>query len=204
MFLLLASLLISPIPASITTQAPHAMRSFTMLPVLQFIVAAGSLEFWHVTRNTIGLGRWGIAVFVLVWSIWVFRDGYFVRFPFEQSDSFQFALSKAIPEAISQSSGYDRIIFSNRGSLYQSYMFYLFYSAYDPLRYQRDGGTLSGGFDKKHIIENVEFRAIDWSKERIYPRVLYIVDSDEVPQHIHVRHIFKNLDGKKTIQSFTL
>ena len=120
-------------------------------------------------------------------------------FPREQSDSFYFAASKAIPYVLSQSYKYDKVVFSNTDNLYQSYMDFLYYSKYDPGLYQSRGGTKSGGFAETHHIGKYEFRPIKWQTEVHDGKTLYVGNVTDFPAGSHIA-TFDNLDGKPAIE----
>lgn len=196
---IILSLLIAPIPASITTQAPHAMRSYTSLPVMQLMEAIG---IWLVVT---GITQQKKRIFTAVLSVCVviglgiFWNGYFVRFPKEQSDSFQFALAPAIQYAQAEEKNYDRIEFSHQGGLYQSYMFFLFYSRFDPVRYLSMGGTTSGGYEASHVIGKYSFGFLPQKPEDFKDKTLYFYDAKSVPNGARVIERFANADDVHTI-----
>jgi len=190
---------LAPIPASIATQVPHAMRSYNFLPTWQIFVALGlAYSFYKLQKfKPVALGVF--ALFILL-SLSTFYKNYFLVFPKEQSRSFQYAISKVIPYILSQEKNYNRIVFSNEDNLYQSYMFFLYHTRYDPLLYQREGGTKSGGFAETHKFGKYSFEPIkDLSK---YPKgTLLIGNINDFPKETSTRRIFKNLDGKEAIKT---
>ena len=192
-----------PLPAAITTQAPHAMRSFTWLPPLALLSGVGVLELWYVARKFTWT-RWIIVGGIILWSLMQFGKGYFITFPRTQSDSFQYAMKDTMAFVQGTKNEYKQIVFSNNGNLYQSYMFYLFYSSFDPNLYQILGGSVSGGYDKPHRLKNFEFRSVDWTKEELKAGTLYVSDSKNAPSQKRIVNIFRNLDGKEAIIAFTL
>jgi 4-amino-4-deoxy-L-arabinose transferase-like glycosyltransferase len=185
---LLALLLISPLPAAITTQAPHAMRAFTMLAALEILAAYGFITL--VKRfNWVWL-----AILPLTFAIVVAGRNYFVTFPQAQSDSFQYALHNALGYALARENEVAKVVVSNEGSAYQSYMFYLFERRYDPARYLALGGTVSGGYAQPHAIGTWEFRPINWEEDGQVPGVLFLGNPSDFP-HVAVVASFYNLDG---------
>lgn len=171
-------LLVSILPGAITTQAPHAMRTFTTIPIWQIFIALGiaiMIEELNRKRKT----QFALSLFIVValFGSLAWRN-YFVTFRNEQSDSFQYALGKAIEAVMQKQDSWDHIVFSNSGDLYQSYMFFLFYTAFDPSRYQELGGTVSGGYEQTHRIGKYEFRPIRWSEEAAG---LYIGKTNDFP-----------------------
>jgi len=203
-YFILAWILISPLPAAITTQAPHAMRFYTAIPGVQLLEA---VAIWFMfSRHILVWKRIVVSGFaVAVFSgIALLYTGYFIRFPKEQSDSFQYALPSAIRYANGESSQYRGIQFSNQGNLYQSYMFYLFYSRFDPEIYQRLGGTRSGGYNEAHVIGPVSFGFLPEQRNIMEQGILYFYDARLVPEGTRVRKTFELLDGTPAIVAVTL
>lgn len=197
---LLGWLLTGPVPASITTGAPHVMRSMTSLPVWQILAAAGFVY------SVLLAGRFGKVIIAItglavVTSIYTLYFHYFYTFPSEQSESFQYALSDAVLYAREHEEEYDHIVFSNEGNLYQSYMFFLFGTRYDPATYLKKGGTISGGYAEPHEIETYSFRPIDWEQEKPEGKTLYTGNADDIPEHAGRLHIFRSLSGDETLIS---
>ncbi len=198
--LLVIWLLTAPLAASITTQAPHAMRASTFLPVWQILEAVG------ISYAVINLPSWGqkitsgILVLTTILSLGYFYHQYFKVFPKEQSDSFQYALGQAIYYVLGQQDRFGRIVFSNEKQLYESYMFYLFFSKFDPKAYQKLGGTKSGGYDITHVIGKYEFRPILWNNERPDKKTLYVGNSNDFPIDRVSMYKVKNLNSEEVIR----
>ncbi len=201
---LLISIFISPIPASLTTQAPHAMRAYTFIPLLQVVEAFG---VWWIVRR---LSKQQLRILAVVVGMVVsmglskFWQGYFVRFPVEQSDAFQYAMKEAVSYARVSEASYQKIEFSNQGALYQSYMFFLFYTRFNPGEYLRLGGTISGGYEEAHSIGKYAFGIIPARYEDMKKSVLYIYDSAMVPQGAKVIKRFIDAGGKEAIVAATI
>lgn len=200
---LIGWMLIAPVPAAITTQAPHAMRSFTFIPVLELLEGFGLIALFELLnqegRTMIGLGVTASALIGLS----IFWQGYFVIFPNEQSDAFQYAIKDAVRYVSEKGNAYDKIVFATDGSLTQSYMFFLFYSRYDPSLYQEEGGTMSGSFAATHRFGKYEFREIS-SNEPMNAKTLLLVDSNRVPSVGRGINSFVNKDGKTAIVALSL
>lgn len=197
-------ILASPLPAAITTQAPHAMRSFTAVPGLCLLSGLGAVGFLTEFRKRMKLRKIssvitaGLMSFTVVISVAWMAGNYYIIFPQTHSASFQYALSQALEYTIEHEGDYESIIVSNNNALYQSYMFYLFQSRVDPKTYIARGGTKSGGFDKEHSIGKIQFRAVK-DNEVFKPGILYVVNPHEVPGHSRLVRTFKEKDGNETI-----
>lgn len=204
--IILAVLLISPLPAAITTQAPHAMRAYTMLIALTILVSLGVAYFYEwLKKKAHTYARAILTVFIIfaLWAVGMAGWNYFMIFPKTQSDSFQYALHLAILYVVANEGAYEQIVFSNEGNAYQSYMFFLFHTRRDPQLYLQEGGTGSGGYAESHTIGTSVFRPFN-SEEQLMPDTLYVVDSSQVPPSANVLATFTNLDGVSGITAFTL
>lgn len=187
------------LPASVTTQSPHAMRAYTVIPVIQIIEAFG---FWFAVRLLGSREKRFFAVvlsMVVVSSMTVFWKGYFYRFPREQSDSFQYATALAVRYAVAEQGNFRRIEMANQHALNQSYMFFLYYTAFDPVKYQALGGTASGRFEASHFFDKYAFGFLPRRGEELSEGTLYFYDREGVPDGGRVIKEFANADGKPVI-----
>lgn len=200
LLVILAILLSGPLPGAITTQAPHAMRSLTMLIGLNTLAAIGSHLIFKYLKHKINVYLLVVGVMILFfWSFFVFAKGYYLRFPREQSDSFQVALVRSLEYAISHASEYEQVVVTNEYHGDQAYMFYLFIKKYDPQAYQALGGTRSGGFAVTHWLDNFTFEQIDWPKRPPKGDRLYLVNPWQIPPDANVKEIFYENDGRQGI-----
>lgn len=192
--IILLWLFLAPFPAAVATQVPHAMRSYAFLPTWQIFTAFGMM-YLIVALMKIKAVLLLIFVFLITASIQSFYRNYYIVFPKEQSRSFLFALSKAIPYVLAREDEYEKIVFSNSDNTYQSYMMYLYYSRFDPGLYQRLGGTKSGGYAETHSIGKFEFRPIDWEKDSKINNTLFIGNLVDFPPNTSTQEVFTNRDG---------
>lgn len=188
--------LLSFVAPAVATQAPHAMRSYNVLPMPQILVGIGILEIGKFFPKKPAIILLGILV---VSQLYYFWSQYFFVFPKVHSSSFQYPLSKAMPYVFNHHGEYKTVVISNRDNLYESYMFFLFYSKYDPLTYLREGGTRSGGFAETHKIGKYEFRPIFWDEDKIRQKILFVGNPSDFPKDIKTLKEFKDLDGKTSI-----
>jgi 4-amino-4-deoxy-L-arabinose transferase-like glycosyltransferase len=193
-------LLVSFLPAAITTMAPHAMRTMTVMPIPEFLTAYGIARTFSYLAN-----RFTKTAFVCALAILGFCGVrnmvamYMNVFPAVHSGSFQYALSAALPDIIREAGDDRPVIVSNYDNLTQSYMFYLFHSRMDPVRYQQMGGTGSGGYAEVHTIGNFTFRPIDWDKDRDAAGTLIMGNTKEMVAPRTVASEYHNLDGSPAV-----
>lgn len=187
-------LLLGSLPASIATQTPHAMRSYNIAPAWQIICAFGIIYFFYAARPF----RRVIVVATIViafMGVTSFMNNYFYVFPKEQSKSFQYALARAIPYVLQNQHTYNEVIFSNEDNLYQSYMLFLYHSKYDPVVYQQQGGTISGGYAETHRFGKYSFRPIDWEKDN-RSGVLIVGNPKDIPKEQKAQFVGKYLNNQ--------
>jgi prepilin-type processing-associated H-X9-DG protein len=115
----------------------------------------------------------------------------------EVSEYWQYGYKDAVAFAEKIKSKYQKVVVST--TLEQSYMFFLFYTKYDPRLYLAAGGTTSGGFDEaNNHFDKYEFRKIDWPRELRDGTVLYVGDPKDMPHGNVMNYTF--LDGKPAIE----
>lgn len=199
--------LAAPIAASIATETPHALRAYTFLPIFQIFASIGIIYLYIILKDKFKKAYIAVLVFLILFSVGSLYEEYFKVFPIEQSGSFQYSMQKAVSYALQNGDSYKKIVFGNNGNLYQSYMFFLFYSKYDPELYQREGGTKSGGYNATHKFGKFEFRPINIGEEKRGD--LYIGNYEELnlngalAKQVKTLDVISNLDGEKAIKIVT-
>lgn len=193
------------VPAAITTQTPHAMRSFTALPSYQILAAVGIVYFFSLFSKRLSLLLFVAFLGTVLFYVYKMSFNYFVVFPKTQSESFSYALYNSFSTVKEIGKKYNKIIFSNiigasRFS-YPSYMFFLFYSKYDPDTYLTFGGTKSGSFTAEHYFDKYEFKNI--SKEEREKDALYISTYSDEKNGEHIQYISKYLDNDPGVMIYT-
>lgn len=185
--------LLGPLPAAVATQAPHAMRSYNFLPTWQIFTAFGLTYIMYKLKKVQVVGLVLLAL-LLLYSLTTLYKNYFIEFPMKESQPYQYAMGNAMEFLHENRNKYQDIVVSNKDNLFQSYMFYLFYTKYDPKRYQKMGGTISGGFAQTHKIDNITFRPINWKSEK--PGTLLIGNPFDFPKGTPVLFTSYYLDGQ--------
>lgn len=199
--------LIAPIPASITSGVPHGVRTLNFLPIFQIFSALGLLSVLALISNfkfqIFNLKMWKLfAIFYLLFAVMnvtYYLNQYFVQQNYYYSVDWQYGYQEAVKQTKLLENKYQKIVVSNRLSMDQSYMFFLFYWQYPPLDYQKQSKATSNGFDKIHTIGKYEFRAIDWSRDLLNKKVLYVTSPEIIPRGANIINKIYNLNGSKTI-----
>lgn len=193
--------LLAPVPAAPTTGLPHAVRTLNFLPTFQIFTALGIMGI--ITANKHFLKKAAVYTIYAVYGSFIlfnllyFRDMYFVQQNLEDSQYWQYGYKDTVALTEKIKSKYQKVVVST--TLDQSYMFFLFYTKYDPALYLAGGGTRSGSFEEKHNgFDAYEFRPIHWSQEKRDGTILYVGDPKDMP-HGNVGNI-RFLNGKPAIE----
>ncbi len=193
--------LLAPIAAAPTTGLPHAIRTLVFLPTFQIFTALGIVAIVTARKGVYkNLAAYCIiflyGLFV-VFNFAYYIDKYFVHMNPEFSEYWQYGYEDAVTETEKIKGKYEKVVVSNK--LEQSYMFFLFYTKYDPNKYLAGGGTKSGSFEEaQNKFDTYEFRKIIWSNERRDGTILYVGAPGDMP-HGNVKNI-TFLNGKPAIE----
>lgn len=165
-------LLIGLIPASITNNEQSAGRSLIILPVILIIISFGVLNFFrylNLIKNKL-LKISAISVYalfvlvVLIQAVLVFS----VHFPRQRDEAFMKGTKEAVLYALENKDKYNEIVFDPYRGVEAPYivniphMYILFYSAYDPGKYQKEAKKIN---DELFVFNKFTIRRINWRIE---------------------------------------
>ncbi len=199
--LILGWLLLAPIPASITTGVPHAVRTLNFLPTWQIVSAVGFLSAFIFIQKYRQYKYiiYTILILTFAFNFSYFLNQYFVQQNYYNSQEWQYGYERTVSRVQALQSSYDSIVVSDTQPLDKSYMFFLFYLKYPPAEYQKIGSASSGSFESHHFFGKYIFRKIDWSKDRDTKNTLFIGPPSEIPSRSALETIY-NLDGSVAIR----
>ncbi|HYM65182.1 MAG TPA: glycosyltransferase family 39 protein [Candidatus Sulfotelmatobacter sp.] len=190
--LIFAWYLIVPIPASITSGVPHAVRTMNFLPLYEVFTALGIIyslmNLVKINKKLFGLKVWKI-ITILYFLFVIFNFSYYLNQYFSQQNFFsakdwQYGWEPTV-NYIKQIQGkYKKILVSDKEPLDRSYMFFAFYLKYPPNKYQKYGVKESGGFAETHYFDKFEFRPLNYEKDSKDPNALLIGTPHEFPGSI--------------------
>jgi 4-amino-4-deoxy-L-arabinose transferase-like glycosyltransferase len=199
--ILISWILISPLPASVTWDIPHAIRSITMLIPLQILTAIGVVSFFnYIFRKKMFISLFTLFVFTVfvLFGLITFLHQYFVHLPHEKSENWVYGREELTKYLNKQKNNYKKVVISTR--LEWPYIFLLFYSAYDPKKYLASGGTISGGWGEEgNHYDKYEFHKFSYGTDKITGSVLYVGLPGEFPSNASPIKIIYYLDGKPAI-----
>ncbi len=200
--------LLAPVPASITTGVPHAVRTMNFLPTWQIFSAIGLLfasqklvsnKYKIVSIKVSILGFLVFGVFALL-NFGYYVDQYFTQQNYYDAKDWQYGYAQAVPFIETLKRKYDKVIISEKEPLDKSYMFFLFYLKYNPSQYQLIGEQSSGGFAADHHFEDYSFRLINWDKDKNLKNTLFVGTQDDFPGNIPTIKTINYPDGTPAIK----
>ena len=137
---ILAWLVLFPLPPSFMNEVPSASRGFIGVAAFSLLAAAGAVAFreWMHSRNRlVGIVRDGLmSLFFAVLLCEVGRYGYryLTSYPVQAADDFQYGYGPAIARMEEERDAYDTLmITTSQGN--QAQIFPLFYNSYEPERW---------------------------------------------------------------------
>lgn len=188
--------LAAPIAASVTSGVPHALRSEIYLPSFQIFIALGSYNLYKIVKYKKAFVTIISSFFIANFAFYLLE--YYIQMPTLFSDAWYGNRKQAVETTQKLKNKYTKVVVSI--NLEQPYMFWLYYSKYDPKKYQGEGGTASGGFNEqrnkfdKYIF--VRFGDQNFKKE---PGTLYVGRKEDFPQNIKPLFKIQNANGRNTI-----
>lgn len=126
-------LVIGPIPAAITNEIPHALRSIVMFPALSIIIGLGCYTLVNLFKNNKEVATAGILIALLISFEGYFSD-YLTKYPTRASEDWQYAYEQVFNNYSDEFDNYNKIIVSKQYG--QPYIFALFYLKYNPQEFR--------------------------------------------------------------------
>lgn len=201
--------LLVPIPASITFDVPHAVRTINFLPIFQIFIALGIISAYQFIIENKKTKQFTFVYLplVIIYSLFIifnflyYLNQYFVQQNYYYSQFWQYGYKEAVDYVKQNEKNYKKIIIASETPLDQSYIFFLFYLKYPPQDYQHKQDkvdTLSGNFEDKHIFSKFEFRPFSWDGEKDQRNILFIGRPQDFPPGVSKKQI-NYLDGTPAI-----
>lgn len=202
-------LLLSPVPASITTGVPHAVRTLNFLPVWSVLAAIGlvgvyiwvsSIKYQVLSIKYLKLKYLIFAICFLIFALnfSYYLNQYFVQLNYYDASEWQYGYAQVMPEVQKLENSYDKIIISDKAPMDKSYMFTLFYLKYPPQKYQNFGEE-SGGFAVHQKFDKFEFRPIDWKTDSKLKNTLFVGLPSEFPANVNALKVVYFPNGEKAM-----
>lgn len=182
--LILFWLVLSPLPAILSRDQVHAVRSLNMAVPLIIISSFGLYYLVNLFKgNKYKIFFYILCTIFYILSFLYFLDAYFVHLPKHQSKLWEYGYKQIVETVTPIQNDYKKVVVQQ--SFAQPYIYFLFFNKYDPSKYQRENSYVNSenkldvGYVTK--IDNVYFEAIDWSRNRGDHGVLFVADTLRIP-----------------------
>ncbi len=181
---ILAWLVLTTLPAILSRDQVHAVRSFNMTIPLIVVCAVGltSIISW-IKGKKYSLVYYSLVVLFYSLSLVYFIDAYFVHLPRHSSKLWEYGYKQIVETVTPIQYNYKKVVVQQ--SFAQPYIYFLFFNKYDPAKYQLENSfteseyKLDVGYVTK--IDNIYFEAIDWSRNRGDHGSLFVADPLRIP-----------------------
>ena len=129
--LLLAWLLIAPIPASLTLEYHNVLRTVHGLTLVILLIVLGVLTIVHSLNNPQTKKNLTLAVIILgLFNAVNFSKFYFREYPELSKETYQYGIKDFTSYVQKKEDEFTKIVIDSQ--INQPYIYYLFYSKYDP------------------------------------------------------------------------
>lgn len=181
--IILAWLVIAPIPASLTFQSPHALRAQSMVIPLTILSTYGLYSIVLFIKNLpskfLHTTYYMILATIVVWDFSRYIHQYYIHMAKTYSFSSQYGVKEVVSYVNSRENEFEEIYMTDKYD--QPYILYLFYSKYNPKIFQ-ENHILSErdnfGFSTVKNFDKFKFQTINFDELRDKRKIL-IVGSDE-------------------------
>jgi len=186
--LLFSWLLLAPVADSLTG-AEHVSRMLVFLPSFQILSAYGLYE----TCLWIKRFRWDLAFQIAILticlvvggSLYIFMVDYFVYYPAPFSRFSHYGYQELFTYLDQVKNDYHKIYISSKYHDTKQYIFYLFFTQYDPVAYQRGENIArfeeENGWVRVAKVDNLFFVPTLPAGDNLLPNMLLAADPKELP-----------------------
>ncbi len=216
-------LVVGPVPASLATEAPHAVRTIVMLPAWYLVGAIGATALWRrlarAARQASSAGapaiqRLGPALAVAYVVALVPTVAYYVEatrryYPVEYASYWLDGVLEAFTDAQARidAGEFRRVVIPPH--VEATYLYALWATRYDPARFLSFGGTGQRGTAGRGALrfDPFEMRGADWPAEPADPATLYaflVMPNRPLPARARVVREVHDRAGDIRVVLFTL
>ncbi len=175
-------LVLAPLPAALSRDQVHAVRSLNMLIPLVMISSFGLMGIINWLKKFPTFRFFGYtALFILYFASFIyFLDAYFVHQPIKNAKYWHYGYKQAVQEVAKVQSEYEKIVFQQ--SYTQPYIYFLFFTQYDPVTYQKKANLVVNNIDVGLVekLDNISFEFVSWPKVA-EPGTLIVGDNIAIP-----------------------
>jgi len=207
-FVVFSWLLLAPLPAAITFEVPHAVRTMNMLPMLLIFAALGYITVFNylLFSNEPRIKNYCLRIVIVCTILLIgcfnfvyYLNQYFVQQNYYNASDWQYGYAQAISQIEQIQGNYQKIVVSDKTPMDESYMFFLFYLRYPPQQYQQLVSQGENVTTDYHTFGKYEFTTFNWTTEKDKKNVLYVGSVSDFPNNIVAKEAIYNPDGTPAI-----
>lgn len=175
-------MLLAPIPASMARETPHALRSLSILPTPQIIVALGFGYFLGQLKiRSIRSIFIIVSCFLFLASFLYFQAIYYHYYPKEYTGEWLTSYPKLVDYLHRSPAAEKAQTITVVPDLGRPYIYFLFYNQYDPQKYAKEVDRTGDafGFFNVHGFDKYRFERVN--PVQIKPGNIYVVRASENP-----------------------
>lgn len=183
--------LLAPIPAALTRDLIQSVRSMSFSIPLVYFIALGICIFTNKFKN---IFVYFLIICLYLISFLYYSDLYYNHMVKKSPNDFLYGYKEAMTYLTRNKDKFNKIEFTNFYG--QPYIYYLFYSRYSPVNYQKNAKLTenivgdTGSVDK---IDNIFFKSVDFNSLKNESKILAVFSYDEIlRQGINTNPEFSN------------
>lgn len=177
-------LLLAPLPAVFSRDLISTLRALNMV-IPWAILEASGLCYLIILLKRLPKLFFILFLFLILsfmtFNISIYLDSYFIHAPKEYSAYWLYGYREVFQKWSYKFSNYDKVVVTDTYG--QPYIYYLFYSKYIPIKFQKQAVLDQPSVDVGTVrqIDNIEFRHIYWPSDRGLKNTLFIGPEDQLP-----------------------
>lgn len=175
--LFLFLILVSPIPGAITWNWFYPARVLPLFAFFSIVIAYG------ITEITTKLPKifWIMVIFISIPSVLNLITNLLFYLPYQERGNWQYGMKEVVQEIVKKESSYKKIIFETKTA--QPHIFILFYSKYDPVKYQEETKSLVNEKPRKNFnFGKFTFRDVYWESDKYLEQTLLLAPESSLPK----------------------
>lgn len=177
-------ILLSPIGASLTKDAPHSARQFVIFPAVTLIIAYGIYKIANLFKKRFSYYSFIVTIgLVYIGSLFLFISKYFIVFPYKGYIDWGKGYKELVEKTVKYKKDYKEIFIARPD--YSPYIYYLFYEKSDPVAVQKQlkrYPPTDEGFVHVAEFDDIKYQKLDWTDELLTPDRLYIDWVEGIPR----------------------
>jgi len=191
-------LMVAPVAAAMTFQAPHALRANNMVIPLVIIAAYGAINLFDWFKKKKKIIRLIFYVFILLlipWNAGRYLHEYYVHYPKTYPAAWEYGFDQLVPYLEEIKGEYEKVYVTDKYD--QPYIIFLFYLKYPPEKFQKEVKLTPRdkfGFSTVRDFDKFHFEAINWDELKTKSNILVVGTPEEINTSATIlkRIYFKN------------